>query len=579
MDFALATRPRGILESIAVAGLLVLRLALALMLIRVAADVAAEGSTWLPPGLAYAVGGWIAAATKEDTLLFSSMLLTGLTLIGRWRAPDQLHLEGDRWMLRRGRRTVTCWAASDVVSVAPVPSVLVWLLHALPGAPFAWRPVGGSLRGWRAIRLAGSRLQLVPLRLPLAAEQALLDRRTDAVQCRGRQRIQGAAALAAQGLGLVAVIALASLCTIWQSPDAQEWISSTPARVALAALPTDGMDGLERTRLLRRVVDAGNPEVLRLVLDRLGPEAARLDHRGLVQDTCPQMLSRLAELDPPVEPITGAQRRALRTELASTLQAMESHATLVQPNIHGRSLAALAYNARLYMLCAESAPPYWRGEWSAAAAWPKAPGGELLKPLSVDPLQEDAYLAVTLAVEAGALKTTDRFPPFDMTALMIVLDELRRIRFATPRGAATGAPSALSPDSQLAGIAEWLATLAETAHLGARDTLGRSVAYLAAAAGESIPMRIAVAVSKPDLSTPTVAGATVLHAAAAAGHFERVEGDIEWLLARGADPRARDLEGRPPSAWATSAPVADALRRQERSVAAGDPRASRPKAP
>jgi ankyrin repeat protein len=76
----------------------------------------------------------------------------------------------------------------------------------------------------------------------------------------------------------------------------------------------------------------------------------------------------------------------------------------------------------------------------------------------------------------------------------------------------------------------------------------------AVSGGDADTVRVLLAKGKPDLEAAEESGATALHIAAGDGQVELVR----LLLAAGADPAARNAEGRTPADVAAKANHADA---------------------
>lgn len=443
--------------------------------------------------------------------------------------------------------------AAAVRRVWRLPALAAWLLTALPGYPQRWRPLAGTLRGWLAVRVRGQGWFLLPCALPVAASVQL------------RQSSDRAATAAGLGLRTAVVravrwlvpallaVPLATLVNVLDDPSRQGWISETPAHLALLRMAPSEMPADERTGLLRQAVVAGNPDVVALLLDVLGPRSQAVDVRRLSRGGCLLSLSELAAADDPPEGITKAQRASRAAALGRVLQPFEraTRAFIDHPNADDDELLLIVRPALWVAQCPAHKPPYWRGEWSVQALWPKDVKGALRPPRRFSFATVGSAEALRVAFQAGAIDALRPTTVLNETPLMLVLGELRRQR---ARAEAEREP-ALEADLR---DAVQVLTQGDRSDLQVEDAAGRSVAWLAAAAGEGNLMRRAIAEGGPaTLKGLTGMGSTLLHAAAIGGLAE----EVDWLQEQGLKAVEEDWEGRTPLQVAATAEVARRLSR------------------
>ncbi|MBI3350118.1 MAG: ankyrin repeat domain-containing protein [Burkholderiales bacterium] len=553
-DFPFRTRPAGLIEAVAVLLALAARLALAVLLWFVFLQAALEVLPHAPAVLAYALGGWLNAAADTSTPPYA--VVTGfvaISLLRRWRAPRRVSGTGEGWQWSDRGRSLVSWQAADVRSVLRLHPTLAWLLTAVPFCPRRFRPVSGALRGWVALRLRGRGLVLMPVEQPAALRVALRTPTYSSTRAASPTRWAATLRWAGTGGGLmVLLVPLCAVVNILLTPESQAWVSEWPARLALPRLRPGDYPELVQTMRLRDTVAAGNPAVVRAMLATLDDPNFRIAPSMLRWRECVRPLSELAELDKPPKSISQAQRAAFSTELQAVLRPFEQRAQLGRLPLPDsiEHTVGLARDGNLLPECQEHPLPYWRGEWSARGLWSKDEGGELLKPGWYAMSTLGVAVAVRLTLAAGQLEAHERHGFFDQPLLMLALDDLRwqRSREEKSRNPAL--------ESQLHEV---IATLSkgEISDLKAIDSVNRSVAYLAAAAGESALMRRAVEEAGVRATqSVTVAGSTLLHAAAAAGSAD----DVDWLVRRGAQVNAADIEGRTPLHLAATPATARRLR-------------------
>lgn len=551
-DFAFRTRPAGLIEAAELLLALALRLTLAFIVWFGLLELALAALPHAPPTLAYALGGWLNAAAAGPYSAYALFAaLVAVSLRRRARAPTGMVGSPEGWWWTgRGRRHMA-WQSADVRSVFRLGPTLAWLLIALPFAPRRLRPVSGALHGWVGLHLRGHGLLLMPLEHASALRVALrMPTHTDARKpAPGWRR----AALRWAGTSAALMVVLVPPCAIVNilgEPSSQAWISEFPARLALRQL-TNPEDDAEATPIwaLREAVAAGNPAVVRAVLASWKQSPPRIVSWQLRSSGCVRSLTALAELDAPPRGIAPEQRAAFAAAVGAMLAPFERSAELVPPD-SPRTVEAIKEFARdtnLDPRCRDHPLPYWRSEWSARALWPTKGADQ---PLTLDMRAVGAPGATRVALEAGQLDARQRYGPFDQTLLMMALDAVRWQR------SVNAAPSFPEYGSQLRENVQVLSE-AHLSDLLATDRMGRSVAYMAAAAGESALMRRAVEASGGQaMKQATSAGLTLLHAAAAAGNPD----DIEWLVQHGARLDATDAQGRTPLHLAASPATAIRLR-------------------
>ena len=510
--------------------------------------------------IAYALSGWVEIASSPDDtgLLAVSAWLVLVAAMRRRHAPRLLQLQNGMWCwVGLNRVPLPAFAAGSVLQVRRLPAAAAWILTTLPCIPRPWRPLAGSLNGWLAVRVRGQAWCVLPCQLPVSARIVLL-------QARSAAPIESTSALrraVAWAVGLVVpvlvALPLAAAADILGSSShpyrGDYWISELPARLVLLQLNPGELPSDSRTALLRKAVVAGNPRVVTLLLDASGQEAETVSLRRLARNDCFSSLSELSTTEDPPEGITRAQRAAKAAELQQALQPFERRARADLPTVDEAEdeLQLMAMAAELATLCEGRKPPYWQGEWSIQALWPKDAQGALRQPQSFTLANGGSAGAFELAIQVGALNARKPVTRLEETPLMLVLGELRR-----QRARAEGERKEFV-EADLQSAVQVL-TENDRSDLQAKDAADRSIAWLAAAAGEGQLMRRAVTEGGPAaLNARTGMGSTLLHGAAIGGLAD----DVDWLLQQGLSARESDLEGRTPAQVALDVEVARRLAR------------------
>jgi ankyrin repeat protein len=524
----------------------------------------------LPASAAYALGGWVAA------LKHNSMVTTGLCVVLWWvvfaslrrrRGARTLQLANRQWELLGKRKLIWSCAARDITWVKPVSPWLVRLLLLVPGCPQRWRPVTGPLAAWLCVRTRGWGFMLFPAEQPAHARMAILLARDRVAKSApdvslGEPAPRRARAFLRSVAATVAGIALLLVCCLWanivMAPKSQGWISEWPARIALNALAPALLSTADQTEVLRSAVAAGNPRIVQALLDAFGDSAHKVEASQLLDAPCTRSLTELAALDDTPPMLTKAQRSAYAASMKAVLLPFEATAQLVLPREVDSLMSVYEFQlaGNFDPACASTPPPYLAGRArSIEALWPRDEQQRPLQAPAFDLAVSSFDELVQLALSADALDTHAR-DGLGMTPLMRSLVRLRDTRAelaALPPNAHQEARSKLElRTSRLAAtVAAFLAD--GQSDIEAVDHAGRSVAYLAAQAGESRLLRLAVQGGHVrSILQRSRSGATLLHAAALAGTTE----DVLWLLARGLGADVRDLDGRTPLHLASNVPTA-----------------------
>lgn len=515
-----------------------------------------EQTRWSPE-----FAGWVEIATRPEAFLVALCLVWMAALV--WSLLRTARVvqvcDGElTLLLRSGNRTLAL-RRSEIHAVEPISSTSMFFRIWWPHFPSRLRSVSLTVTGWYRIRardriyylaqrecaafeeIVRDRLRIVPGRRPQGVVRSACMLLRTAVAPLVFVAISGlGAGLLALGMGLAAA-----------DPEDSGFTSVTLSRLFLARLPQerDGATPPELTPILERALAGGNPDVVRLVVDR-GAVAGHFDLFGFdSKNACKRTLAGFAATQPAHNVFDSVVDRSRAAELTEYLTRVEARFRLGdQPDF-----ATLVRVAQCEM------DDRRRGEKQ-----------HLPLVLYLDALRRGARPMRREEVDLDQVIATSNVELLEFT--LNVGADLERPdwigRTALMRALAR-ARDPLSPQASAQhAVIERLVSAG--ANVRAKDQVGRAVAYYAAEAGPAYSDLVRR--SSPETAGATVLGTTLFHAVAAGG--DAVLADE--LIRQGLSAADRTADGRTPLHFARGAAMVRLLVERGARVTDSDARGQTP---